>query len=89
MERSLPIVAGCTAIVIGYTNKRFASAIGTEVKCVRKSCREGWWTVESPLIEKLRERDSPVHTPESYLMRIDGQDFKHEKDSYELPLEIK
>lgn len=89
MEHLLPIVAGCRAIATGATNARFIPAVGTEVTVIRKSNREGWWDIDSPLLQVLKSSDNVqgVHCPEEYLFRIDGGDFKHEQDLYEIPLE--
>ena len=87
-EKLLPIVPGCKALLTGAKNKKFFPAVGSEVICINPSELNGWWNIESPLLNILKDTHKGVHSPEYMLLRIDGFDFKHERDSYELPLEM-
>ncbi len=93
-EKLLPIVAGCRALIIypgGPICKTYLDRYGREVTVIKKdSMQSGRWIVSGNgldiIVKTFRIPNKDIVIPESYLMRIDGFNFKHERDSYELPI---
>lgn len=82
-EKLLPIVAGCRAITINFSNPAYMSCIGEEVTVIGRSVKyPNRWLIEghkSLQVAKARGFKIPAAL-EKNLLRIDGGSFEHEKD---------
>jgi hypothetical protein len=88
-EKLLPIVPGCRAILLPSRNPLLNMIIGAEVfVCNEVITKFGQqWICTSPEISRVLPFFGRAIVSTHRLMRIDGGDFKAERDSYELPRE--
>ena len=95
-EKLLPIVPGCVALIVyhgGPICKPYLDMHGRQVAVIRKDrYNKGNWIVSGGGVDVIAKHYNVLKKnmgiPEVYLMRVDGGDFKAERDSYELPREI-
>ena len=87
MDKLLPIVPGCKALLLGSCiHSHLRPLLRTEVTVGERSI--AWkdsFVIDSDLVRSLK-RTQRVSWKEKDLLRIDGGDFSHEKDSHELGL---